>query len=153
MIPFCNGNAILTSILGQNTAAQSANDDLAWHLANKPAATPDPWALRLLPAFVRTPLKARIAARQYEATLIAMWENSPHLLDDIGVVLSTEGNLPEHLAAAPARVIEHVKASIHEQAAAAQPQPDLTLTTQTRMPTAPIQVRTPQDAMPAGLPA
>lgn len=118
MIPFCKGNAILTVILGSEDTLDTRNDDYNWHLKAKATPTQDPWFLRLLPGFVRTPLKARREARHYEDTLISLWETSPHLLSDIGVVLSTNLAIPEHLVAAPARVIDHVKTTAGELAAA-----------------------------------
>jgi len=75
----------------------------AWYLRNAPVPARDAFPLRLLPAYLRTPLKARIAARQYEQTLIA----------------------------APNRVFEHVM--VHDLAlakravAAVQPKPAVAL--------------------------
>ena len=93
---------------------QTLNADYAWHLDNPtpPVAAPvrDAWLMRLLPSVVRTPLKARLAARAYDRTLIAMWDNSPHLLDDIGVMFAPAEGLADHLIPAPARVVNHVRA-------------------------------------------
>jgi hypothetical protein len=153
MIPFCSGNAVLTLANGRASGPEPLNEDHAWHLKNTPAPAPDPWLMRLLPGFVRTPLKARIAERQYEDSLIALWENSPHLLADIGVVLSTKGTLPEDHVAAPDRVIDHVMAAVAEASAATavlgRPEPE----TPAPARPAPVRMRRPQQAMPAGLPA
>jgi hypothetical protein len=155
MIPFCNANAILKIIIGGPSHSETLNDDYDWHLKNAPIQTPDPWPMRLLPGFLRTPLKARIAARKYEKELIALWENSPHLLDDIGVVLSTNRQLPENHVLAPDSVIEHVRASTveHKAAAAALAQQDQTPKTPAPAPAAATRARTSEKGVPAGLPA
>ena len=104
MIPFCNGNAFLTAIIGTKQDEDSLNEDYNWHRKNAPVRTPDSWLLRLLPTTLRTRITARRQARAYEDKLIAIWETSPHLLDDIGVVLATEGAIPDHLVAARLRL-------------------------------------------------
>jgi hypothetical protein len=151
MIPFCAANAILTTFVGGNAKPEHLNEDYAFYLKNAPTPSPDPWAWRLLPAFLRKRLKAGIEARKYEQTLIAMWENSPHLLDDIGVVLSADSDIPEHLVAAPARVIEHVKASTAEKAAAISVQPEPEPISPVR--TGKVRARASKVAVPGGLPA
>ena len=121
MIPFCNGNAVLLALVGHGNDIETLNDDYAFYLKTAPTATPDPWPLRMLPSFVRNGVKARMEARQYEKTLITMWENSPHLLDDIGVVLSTDRKIVDGLVEAPAGVIDHVKVRTAESAAPIDP--------------------------------
>jgi len=117
----------VNAVSSQSDDPRVLNDDLAWCLSNAPVPVRDAWPLRLLPAFLRTPLKARIAARQYEQTLITLWEKSPHLLEDIGVILVPDGDLADHLIAAPNRVFKHVMApdfALAKQAVAAvQPKP------------------------------
>jgi hypothetical protein len=117
MLPFCNGNAILTSLVGGENVRETLNEDYAHYLQTAPAAERDPWPMRLLPASIRNALKDRRAARDYENSLIAMWENSPHLLDDIGVVVSTGRDVIEGHVAAPSRVVEHVLGRKAEKAA------------------------------------
>ena len=75
-----------------------------------------PLHLRLLPRALR----AMIENRRYENALIERWHISPHLLDDIGVVLSRAQNLPEHLIPAPIRLLEVVAATAPEQVVAAE---------------------------------
>ena len=114
MIPFTGVHYFVDLLTLGKSLPQTLNADYAWHLSNPPApvavSAPDAWPLRLLPAFLRTPLKARIAARKYEQVLIAMWDNAPHLLDDIGVMLAPADGMADHLVAAPARVIAHARA-------------------------------------------
>lgn len=132
MIPFTGIHCLVDILTLSKGMPQTLNADYAWHLSNPPApvavSAPDAWPLRLLPAFLRTPLKARIAARKYEQMLIAMWDNTPHLLDDIGVILAPADGLADHLVAAPARVIAHARAHgliQAKQAAATQSQPPM----------------------------
>ena len=75
-----------------------------------------PFHLRLLPRALR----AMIESRRYENALIERWHLSPHLLDDIGVVLGRAQNLPQHLIPAPIRLLELVAAAASEQVAAAE---------------------------------
>lgn len=149
MIPFCNGNAVLTTILNTPVNADTLNEDHNWYLSNAPVATPTSWTMRLLPAFVRTQIKARQAARAYESKLIEIWETSPHLLDDIGVVLSTDGNVPADLHAAPASVVDHVNAITQEKASVAA------VTPADETPVAPVRVVVPsrKQKVRAGRPA
>ena len=123
MTPY-SANSMLDVLAGKSVGPASLNADVVAHLAAKPVALPvalpDAWPLRLLPGFVRGPLKAWIAARAYERSLVSLWEISPHLLSDMGVVLTANGNLPDHLVAAPARVIDHVAAIAPEQIVAAE---------------------------------
>ena len=65
-------------------------------------------------------LQASIAKRRYENALIELWHVSPHLLDDIGVVLGRAHNLPEHLIPAPIRLLEVVAATAPEKVVAAE---------------------------------
>ena len=119
MTPY-SANSMLDVLAGKSVGPASLNADVVAHLAAKPVALPDAWPLRLLPGFVRGPLKAWIAARACERSLVGLWEISPHLLSDMGVVLTANGNLPDHLVAAPARVIDHVAAIAPEQIVAAE---------------------------------
>ena len=153
MIPFCNGNAFLSLVNSRASEPETLDADYAWHLKNAPIPTPDPWPIRLLPAFLRTRLKARAAAQSYEKTLINLWETSPHLLDDIGVVLSTDGTLPENHVAAPDSVIGHVKASKAEQEAAAAALALQGPATVAPVPATAVLAQRPQRAIPSGLPA
>ena len=130
MTHFIAAHTLVNVLTRSNGLPQTLNADYDWYLRNGPAAVASPardaWPLRLLPAFLRTPLKARVAARKYEQTLIAMWDSSPHLLEDIGVMLAPAEGLADHLIAAPARVVEHVMAHgamQAEQAAALQTWP------------------------------
>ena len=127
MIPFSIANHFVNIVSGQSSDQHVVNEDLACHLRNTPAPARDAWPLRWLPAFIRNRLKARMAARKYEQTLINLWEKSPHLLEDIGVVLDPVDALEDHLIPAPARVFEHVALSgaiqAERTAATALPKP------------------------------
>lgn len=154
MIPFCKENAVLSAILKDKPEVDSPNEDYAFHLKTAPVPTSDPWFLRLLPLALRTRIKARQAARAaqaYEEKLIAIWETSPHLLDDIGVVLATDSAVPDHLVAAPARVIDHVKATT---AIKPLPAPEaVEAPAAAPVPEAPARGQKAPAATPAGLPA
>ena len=114
MTPF-SSNMMLDLLAGKPMRPLSMNEDVIAHLAAEPVAAKDALPLRLLPGFVRGPLKAWIAARQYEKSLIRVWNVSPHLLNDIGIVLTATARLPQHLVAAPERVIAHVAGIAPEQ--------------------------------------
>lgn len=95
------------------------NEDHAYYLSHAPAPTPDRLLLRLLPRVIRAPMKAYLEARAYERTLVNVWEISPHLLDDIGVVLGAGSDVSDDLIAAPERVVAQVAAI--ERARTVQP--------------------------------
>lgn len=115
MFPLTNAVHVVDALTHTKTEPCSLNADYAWHLSQAAASAPveprDAWPLRLLPAFLRTRIRARLAAREYERKLISMWELSPHLLKDIGVMVGPDETLTDHLVAAPPRVIEHVVAA------------------------------------------
>lgn len=97
------------------------NEDYEFHLrAEEKALATKPWFLRMLPALLRNPLEARLAARSRDRMLIDLWETSPHLLRDVGVVLTDNEALPEHLVAASTRLRDHVAAKAPEQIVAAE---------------------------------
>ncbi|MCC5975646.1 MAG: hypothetical protein JJT81_16560 [Rubellimicrobium sp.] len=124
MIAPQSANFLLNLISGETVDPRNLNQDYAWHLRTLPTPERDPWPMRLLPGFLRKPLKARIEARRYEQSLIALWETSPHLLDDIGVAVSTDVNLSDSVILAPAEVIAHVTSANNAKAAPApQAQP------------------------------
>ncbi len=110
MIPLLFANPIVSALSGTTSQPETLNEDCAHYLRNAPAKDRESLPWRLLPQVLRTPMKARLAARRHERSLINMWEISPHLLKDIGVVLSNGAILPDHLVPAPARVIKHVAA-------------------------------------------
>ena len=114
MTPYST-NTMLDVLAGKSGAPQSTNEDVAAHQSEIHKASPDHFALRLLPGIIRRPLSSWIAARRHERDLVRLWEVSPHLLDDMGIVLTDKSTLPEHLVAAPARVIEHVAALAPDQ--------------------------------------
>src|SRR4051812_1672501 len=97
MNPFIGGPGLADIVSHTGGMPETMNADYPWHLSNRPApgafAARDAWPLRLLPSFLRPPLKARITAWKYQRTLIAMWDNSPHLLDDIGVIFAPADQL------------------------------------------------------------
>jgi hypothetical protein len=115
MAHFIAATQMLNLISGSAAQTEPMNDDLAHFLRHAPTPARDAWYLRMLPAFAREPLNARIAARRHDEALIRLWELSPHLLEDIGFVLTSEGTLPDHLSAAPAQVINHVAETAPEQ--------------------------------------
>ena len=110
MIPFLSAEHMVSAIMGETTRPEPRNEDYAYHLRNAPTPTPDPLPLRLLPQILRAPLKAHLAARRYEGSLIEMWQVSPHLLKDIGLILTKGADLPDHLTSAPDPVIAQVAA-------------------------------------------
>jgi hypothetical protein len=126
MLPYCNGNAILTSLIGRGSRPETLNEDLAHYLGTAPVQVRDPWPMRLLPTSIRKAMTARKAARDHEQCLIKMWEISPHLLDNIGVSVRIDQKVSNGQVAAPDRVTEHVMHRTAEKAAAiaAQLQPE-----------------------------
>ncbi len=114
MIPFLTTDMLVNLMTRGNPPPRTLNADYAWHLDHLPvevaAVARDPWLLRLLPQSLRAPLKARLAARKYERTLIHLWEISPHLLNDIGVTFTPITASDDHLIAAPAGLVAHVLA-------------------------------------------
>jgi hypothetical protein len=110
MIPFLFVNQLVSAMSGTTSQPETRNEDYTHYLCNAPAKARESLPWRLLPQVLRAPVKARLAARRHDESLINMWEISPHLLKDIGVVLSNGAILPDHLGPAPARVIKHVAA-------------------------------------------
>lgn len=110
MIPFLFANQMVSAMSGTTSQPETRNADYAHYLLTAPAKAQESLPWRLLPQGLRSSMKARLAARRHERSLINMWEISPHLLKDIGVVLSNGAILPDHLVPAPARVIKHVAA-------------------------------------------
>ena len=53
MLPYCNGNAILTSLIGRGSRPETLNEDLAHYLGTAPVQVRDPWPMRLLPTSIR----------------------------------------------------------------------------------------------------
>lgn len=104
--------------------AATLNADYAHYLLTAPVHPREPLLWRLLPKDMRASLKARSEARRHEDELIALWNTSPHLLLDIGMVPSEDAVLTEDLVRAPKRVIAHVEAvTAAEKAAAKGPIP------------------------------
>jgi hypothetical protein len=134
MMTLNSANTMLDVLAGKSVKPAGRNEDVIAHMDAMAASAParDAWYLRLLPGFARTPLKAWIIGREYERSLIGLWNVSPHLLADMGVVLTGNGKLPDHLTAAPERVINHVAALAPEQIVAAElsfPPADVTWST------------------------
>jgi hypothetical protein len=125
------------------------NEDFAHHLQAMAIARAarGTWFQRLRQTGPLAALGAWRAARRYENQLIRAWETSPHLLADMGVVLTRGADLPDHLVAAPARVIDHVAALAPEQIAAAE-----TLYAAVAKPV-PAQKRDPAPALVTATPA
>lgn len=115
MIPFLSASHLVSAIAGETSQPETLNEDFAFHLRSIALRPRDPLALRLLPRMLRLPLKAHLAARRKEKSMIALWEASPHLLRDAGIVLTRGADLPPHLVGAPERVIAHVAARDPEQ--------------------------------------
>jgi hypothetical protein len=82
-----------------------------------------------------------------------MWENSPHLLDDIGVVVSTGHDVIEGHVAAPERVVEHVLGRKAEKSAPiptwTQFEPASADTVKAPKVWAPVPRMAPQGGLPA----
>jgi uncharacterized protein YjiS (DUF1127 family) len=135
-------NEVVDLVTGARGAPASLNKDVRVHedrmaleAAVERAALP--LYLRLMPRALR----AWVQKRQTEQQMIRLWEISPHLLDDAGVVLARGLDLPDHLIAAPTRVIEAVAAVAPEQIVAAE----LAYPPAAREePTAPTAARQPQ---------
>lgn len=146
MLPFHFVNQMVATLAGEATEPAVLNEDLAHHLRNTPAPARDPLLRRLLPRALRDYLQARSVARRQERDFIALWEMSPHLLRDIGVVLSDAASLPDHLVAAPERVIDHVAsvdpAQVEEARREFPPKPQL-----------PVRDTQPGRRISVGLPA
>ena len=94
-------------ISGQTPSRPELNEDYAYFAAQHP---PQYTAWYLLPAALIRSLRDRLAARRYEQSLIDLWTLSPHLLEDIGVVLGQHDDRLDHLVAAPPRVVAHILA-------------------------------------------
>ncbi len=112
MIPYLSTEMLVNLMTTGKPVPESLNADHAWHLQNREVAVVarEAWPLRLLPKALRAPIKARLAARAYERTLIRMWETSPHLVKDIGITFAPADPLADHLIAAPAGLVAHVMA-------------------------------------------
>lgn len=114
MIPLLSSTMLVNLMTRGKPAPRTLDADYAWYMETHPVATPvvtrDAWPLRLLPQSLRAPIKARLAARQYEQTLIKLWEISPHLISDIGVTFSPVKGSQDHLVSAPAGLVAHVAA-------------------------------------------
>ena len=138
MLNLTSADNLLTLLSGKPVQPISRNEDIAAYqdalfvaaTAAAPTAAAEAFALRLLPRFVRTPLKAWIAARKYERSLVRVWNVSPHLLNDMGIVLTANGTVPGHLTAAPQRVLDHVAALAPKQIVAADLRYPATATTE-----------------------
>lgn len=100
---------------GRRTEMPVTNDDLIGHEAEI-AGGPVPLYLRLLPRWLRV----RIETRRTEAAMIALWRDNPHLLEDMGVVMTRARDLPDHLIPAPARLLDAVAASAPQVIVAAE---------------------------------
>lgn len=120
MINSLSASYMVSVLMRETTGPETLNEDYAHYLGNTPAPIRGPLLWRLLPKGLRAPLKARIQAWRYEKSLIAIWQNSPHLFDDMGVILSKGAVLPDYLVAAPQRVIRHVAAIDPAQVAKAE---------------------------------
>ena len=107
MFTLSSANLLVDVISGQTPSRPELNEDYAY-LAAQPRPQHSAWYL--LPAVLIRSLRARLAARRYEQSLIDVWTLSPHLLDDIGVVLGQHDDRLDHLVAAPPRVVAHILA-------------------------------------------
>ena len=120
MLPFLNSERLVAAIKGEAASPQTRDADHAHYLATTLPPMRVPLMLRWLPRAIRQPILARMTARRQEQDLIHLWEVSPHLLRDVGMVLNASGDLPDHLVAAPDRVIEHVAQRAPDQIVAAE---------------------------------
>lgn len=122
---------LMSSMMGEATDTEPRNEDYAHHLRHAPAPERKPLWLRLSPKTLLAPVKAYLEARAYERQLLRVWEISPHLLDDIGVVLGRSTDLTEDLIEAPDRVVDQVESierakavtAVAQAAAPATPEP------------------------------
>ncbi len=121
MLTFFFAEVMVDLMSGRSAGHACLNEDQRMHeetraLQASIAKAALPLHLRVLPRALR----AMIEKRRYENALIERWQNSPHLLDDIGVVLSRAQNLPGHLIPAPIRLLEVAAATAPEQVVAAE---------------------------------
>ena len=107
MTSLSSAKLLVDLISGLTPPRPELNEDYAYFAAQP---RPQHSAWYLLPAVLIRSLRDRRAARRYEQSLIDLWTLSPHLLDDIGVVLGQYDDLPDHLVAAPPRVVAHIRA-------------------------------------------
>ena len=112
---------IFDLVSGGSTGRAWLNDDERFYedlkiLEARNAKTTVPFYLRILPRALRTMFESR----QYENALIERWQISPHLLDDMGIILGERRVLPDHLIPAPSRVLDFVAAKAPEQVVAAE---------------------------------
>lgn len=121
MIPSFYVNQMVSTFTADTCQSGASAEDHG-HIMRNRARIQDPLLWRLLPRALRTHLQTRRAERMREDALITAWETSPHLLRDIGVVLSQADDLPDHLVAAPDRVIQHVARISPDQVIEAQVQ-------------------------------
>ena len=120
MTSLSSARFLVDTLSGQTTVRPELNEDCAYHAAQHPKQH-TAW-YPLLAALIRA-LRAKLAARRYEKSLINLWSISPHLLDDIGVLLGDYDATADHLVAAPPRVKAHILAqggALAEKAPAAQ---------------------------------
>ena len=120
MTSLSSAKLLVDVISGQTTFRPELNEDFAY-LAAQHTPQHTPWYL--LPAALIRSLRARLAARRYEKSLIDLWTLSPHLLEDIGVLLGEHDDRLDHLVAAPPRVRAHILAqggALAEKTPAAQ---------------------------------
>ena len=107
MISVSSARHLVDLISGQTPSRPESNEDCAYFAAQP---RPQHSAWYLLPAVLIRSLRARRAARRYEQSLINLWTISPHLLEDIGVLLGQHDDRLDHLVAAPPRVVAHILA-------------------------------------------
>lgn len=119
MIPFIGAEQFVNLVSGQQALRQELNADFAFLTAQRRASGTRGGGAGLLgwPARLLRDHAAKRAARQHEEALIKLWDVSPHLLEDIGVVDAPNAALPDHLVAAPSRVAEHIRAQKAQAAA------------------------------------
>ena len=101
MFSLSSAKLLVDVISWQTPSRPELNEDYAYHAAQQP---PQHRAWYLLPAALIRALRAKLAARRYEKSLIDLWSISPHLLEDIGVLLGEHDDRLDHLVAAPPRV-------------------------------------------------
>ena len=104
-------NHLADPMLGTSRQINHLNADYANHLKQAALQRQNvPLFLRLVPQVLRRPIEAYLSARRIEKQMITLWETSPHLLQDAGIVLTRATDLPPQLIPAPKRVLDHVAA-------------------------------------------
>ncbi len=111
MFTFSNAKFMVNLLSGPGTSQPFCrNDDLSHYLMRGDAEKAEAPKKRWFLGRITDQMRARAATRRYEDQLVALWESSPHLIDDIGLTLSDRAALTEDVVAVPPRVAARIAA-------------------------------------------